>query len=184
VYRDDECRPLGANTDAQAVIECLSESAGGLGDRKALVLGAGGVSRAIAFALQDAGAEVLIANRTVERAQELATAVGCSATTFDEASEFPYDILVNGTSVGMREEKTPWPSERHRPGSVVFDTVYTPLETTLLQEAEAAQATCVCGMRMFINQALGQYFRWTGREAPAEVMQRAALEALGSPPGC
>jgi shikimate 5-dehydrogenase len=61
---------------------------------------------------------------------------------------------------------------------VVFDTVYTPLETRLLKDAGAAGATTVCGLDMFIAQAVGQFERWTALPAPEHLMYRLALERL------
>lgn len=181
VYRDDEGRTVGANTDAPAAVDCVESCGGQIDGRRVLLLGAGGVSRAIAFAMHDAGADVTIANRTPARAQALANEVGCQATSLDAAGDLAYDVLVNGTSVGMNDDSaSPWPEQAHRNGSVVFDTVYTPMETRLLREAQERGGQPVCGLTMLIGQALGQYERWTGLEAPASLMQRVALEHLGA----
>jgi len=148
-------------------------------------IGAGGVSRAIAFAVAERGATVLIANRGHDRAQELADEVGGEACALDAAPQRRYDVLINGTSVGMggrdhpSPSESPWPRAGHHRDSVVFDTVYTPLETALIKEAQMAGATTVCGLSMFIGQALGQFSRWTGREAPEGLLYRLALERLG-----
>lgn len=181
IYRDrkDPRRTIGANTDAPAAVECVEQCLGTLSGRRVLLLGAGGVGRAIAFAMHAAGGEVFIANRHHEKAEALAAEVGCQATHLEAATELSYDVLVNGTSVGMNEDATPWLAARHRPKSLVFDTVYRPLETRLLREAAAANCQPVCGLSMLIKQALGQFRRWTGLDAPEPLMQRAALEALG-----
>ena len=162
----------GANTDAGAIVSCVAGAAGDLRGKSVLVLGAGGVARAAVHALAQAGARVTITNRTRARAEELAAEVG--ATVSDDGREVAYDILVNGTSQGMgKPEETPWPAERHRPGTVVFDTVYTPRETRLLRDARAAGATPVYGGDMFLHQAEAQFRRFTGQEAPVGVMARA-----------
>ena len=75
------------------------------------------------------------------------------------------------------DETTPWPWP-HRADSIVFDTVYTPLETRLIKEAQMAHATTICGLSMFIGQAVQQYQRFTGIDAPETLMQRLALERL------
>ena len=122
---------------------------------------------------------MVITNRTPQRAVELAAEVGGVAVTESEAFAVAYDVLVNGTAVGMgKPEESPWPAARHRRGSVVFDTVYTPLETRLLCDARAAGARIVHGLDMFILQAAEQYRRFTGREAPVAVMRAAALARL------
>jgi 3-dehydroquinate dehydratase/shikimate dehydrogenase len=168
VYRDRDLKPVGANTDALAVISCLEEQLGCLTNRQVLVLGAGGVARAIA-------------NRTPDKARELAQEVGVSFLSLDQALSLPFDVLVNGTASGMgKPDESPWPSDHHREGSVVFDTVYHPLETRLLRDAQRAGARPVGGLEMLIRQALGQYHRWTGRDAPEHLMYRACLDRLGA----
>jgi len=185
IYRDDANAAVGANTDASAAVTCVEAQAGTLRGRRVTILGAGGVSRAIAFAVAEKGAHVLIANRGHERAQELASEVGGESCALDEAPRRPFDVLINGTSVGMGAKdlpapvESPWPRDAHHRDSVVFDTVYTPLETALIKEAQMAGATTVCGLSMFIGQALGQFSRWTGREAPEGLLYRLALERLG-----
>jgi shikimate 5-dehydrogenase len=88
-------------------------------------------------------------------------------------------VLVNGTSVGMgKPDDTPWAAERHRPGSVVFDTVYTPMVTRLLREAKAAGATPILGVEMFVAQAVEQYRRFTGREPPIDTMRQVVIARL------
>jgi 3-dehydroquinate dehydratase/shikimate dehydrogenase len=174
---DGGCR--GANTDASAIVACLEEACGRLHGKRVLLLGAGGVARAAAHCLTAAGCRVAIANRTRERAVELAATCGASVVDPEPAAAGAYDILVNGTSVGLKEDRSPWPAHAHHSGSVVFDTVYVPLETRLLREALAAGARTVCGLEMFIHQAAEQYRRWIGQAAPRTVMRRAALEGLG-----
>ncbi len=183
VYRDGEGRLIGANTDAVAIAACLEAQLGTLHGRTVLVLGAGGVARAAVHACRDRGAEVRIANRTATRAKELAAETGCVAIDWNDAPAIPYDVLINGTAVGMRKEgrdldESPWPAEAHRPGSVVFDTVYIPLETKLLRDAQLAGCRTICGLDMFISQAEGQFSRWFHRQAPGPLMRRVALERL------
>jgi 3-dehydroquinate dehydratase / shikimate dehydrogenase len=166
IYRSDTGSTIGANTDAVAIVRCLEEAVGVLACQRVLVLGAGGAARAAALACRLKGADVTIANRTYARAHELALTSDCHAVELSEAPRRPYDVLINGTSVGMgKPEDTPWPREAHRAASVVFDTVYTPLQTRLLREAAAAGATTICGLDMFIDQAVGQFTRWTAIEA-------------------
>ncbi len=170
---------IGGNTDANAIVRCLEIAVGRLEGRKVLVLGAGGVARTAAFACKAKGAIITVANRTEGRGRDLAAEVGCEAVALERAGGCAYDVLVNGTSVGMgKPNESPWPAAWHRSGTVVFDTVYTPLETRLLREAVAAGAITVCGLDMFISQAVGQFCRWTGGEAPEHLMYRLALERL------
>lgn len=169
----------GGNTDAAAIIACVEGAAGDLRGKTVLCLGAGGVGRAIAHALASRGAKLVIVNRTHARAVELATEVGGVAVSESEAYGVAFDVLVNGTAVGMgKPQESPWPAERHRPGTVVFDTVYTPLTTRLLHDAQAAGARTVPGLDMFILQAAEQYRRFTGREPDTALMRAAALARL------
>jgi 3-dehydroquinate dehydratase/shikimate dehydrogenase len=174
---------VGANTDAGAIIACVEGAAGTLTGKTVLCLGAGGVGRAIAHALASRGAKIVIANRTAERATELAAEVGGQAVAWDAATGVAYDVLVNGTAQGMgKPDESPWPAAAHRPGTVVFDTVYVPLETRLLREAKAAGATVVAGLDMFILQAADQYGRFTGQAAPQDLMRATALGRLTALP--
>jgi 3-dehydroquinate dehydratase/shikimate dehydrogenase len=181
VYRDRDLQPLGANTDATAAINCLEGQVGSLAGQRVLVLGAGGVSRAVAFAVRDRGATVVIANRTLDRAEILAADCGGEVVELSAATGVAFDILVNGTAIGMgKPDETPWPAAAHRPGTVVFDTVYTPLETRLLKDAQQAGARTISGLDLLIGQALGQFKRWTDLDAPEPLMYRAALDRLGA----
>lgn len=181
VYRNRDGQVLGANTDVLAVVACLEGAMGSLAGRRVLVLGAGGVARAIAFAAKDRGAQVAIANRSMDKAAALAEEVGATALAVEQAVGLPFDALVNGTAVGMGEpEISPWPAHAHRAGTVVFDTVYHPLETRLLRDAQQAGARTICGLDMLIGQALGQFRRWTGVDAPEPLMMRTALDRIGA----
>ena len=79
---------------------------------------------------------------------------------------------------GVDPAESPWPAGAHRPGTLVFDTVYVPLETRFLRDAQMAGCRTICGLDMFIRQAVGQFNRWTGLAAPEPLMRRAALEQL------
>jgi len=174
-------RLCGSNTDWSAAVGAVT---GGLpeGDslagKSVLLLGAGGAARAMAFGLAERGARVVIANRTHERAVRLAAEVGCAAVPLDAAGSVAYDILVNGTSLGMhpRVDETPLDAARLRPGALVFDSVYNPPETRLLREARAAGCRTVNGLEMFVNQAVEQFELWTGLPAPRAFM-RSVVES-------
>lgn len=165
-----------ANTDHPAALECLhahlTERAEdtrtpvkGLSQSHALVLGAGGVSRAVAFALHRAGATVTIASRTAERAERLAADVGCKSCDWAARHNVdPCDIVVNGTPVGMHPnvDESPLHVSFLRPGLVVFDTVYTPEQTLLVRDARARGCGTVTGVELFIRQAAKQFELFTG----------------------
>jgi shikimate dehydrogenase len=153
------------NTDAGGFLAALGESPRG---RSALVLGAGGAARAVVWALVEAGAaEVSIWNRTPERAEELAAALGARAVAHPE----PAEIAVNATSVGLHEGVLPL-EDLDRP-AVAVELVYgseTPFEIW----ARDGGARVVDGLEVLVRQGGLSFQRWTGIEPPLDVMRRAA----------
>jgi shikimate dehydrogenase len=177
-FEGDEA--VGYNTDAVGAVRALRRHDVAV-DGQALVVGAGGAGRAVAFGLADDGATVTIANRTVERAEALADDVpGASACSLEAvADHLPgTDILVNCTSVGMEEDESPVPAEALHPDLSVLDAVYVPLETRLLQDAAAAGATTVDGAWMLLYQGVAAFERWTGESAPVDAMNEALRAGL------
>jgi len=171
----------GSNTDwsaAVAAIESGLPESDALDGKRVLMLGAGGASRAIAFGLAERGCHLTIANRTHERAVRLATDVGCGIVPLVEIASVPYDILVNGTSLGMhpKVDGTPLDASLLRPDTLVFDSVYNPLDTRLLREARVVGCRTVNGLEMFVNQAVEQFELWTALPAPRSAM-RAVVES-------
>ena len=188
---------VGHNTDAHGFIRSLKERAE-LEPRgkRVLLLGAGGAARAAAFGLAEEGVAALtITNRTREKAKRLAdelrSSIGQVATVSYDAADLEAagnaaDLIVNATSMGMRhgdaEADSPLKARQIAPGSLVYDMVYTPPETPLLKEARRAGASTLGGLPMLIYQGAAAFERWTGKEAPIEVMFRAGEKALTSVP--
>jgi len=174
--------PTGHNTDAAGVRRAFAHHDVTLADRDAVVVGAGGAARATAFALADAGASVHVANRTVERAEELAAAVGDRATAGGldalDARVPDADVLVNATSVGMEEDRSPVPADALHADLAVLDAVYRPLDTRLLREARERGATTVDGAWMLLYQGVEAFELWTGRDAPVAAMNAALRKRL------
>jgi len=176
--------PTGHNTDTAGVRRALAHHGVDLSGT-AVVVGAGGAGRAAAFALADAGVAVAVANRTTERAEDLAAAVDAAGGT---ATGHPLaalgdllagaDILVNATSVGMEEDRSPVPADALHADLAVLDAVYTPVETRLLREAAAAGARTVDGAWMLLYQGVEAFEVWTGREAPVGAMNEALRARL------
>jgi 3-dehydroquinate dehydratase/shikimate dehydrogenase len=175
VFRDGQV--AASNTDIPAAISSLLGHLGphGLLGRRVLLLGAGGVCRGIATGLLQAGAQVTVSSRTLARSEQLALDLGCSAVAWDARTDVPFDCLVNGTPVGMspKIEDTPFPAESLRAGQVVFDTIYVPEHTRLLQEAAKAGCETITGVDMFLHQAAIQFELFTGEAAPLEAMTAA-----------
>ncbi|HXZ85843.1 MAG TPA: shikimate dehydrogenase [Myxococcota bacterium] len=167
------------NTDWIGVTAAL-EPHGPWAGKRALVLGAGGAARAVVYALRRLGMEVALLNRTRERAERVARELGARVGTHGE----PWDLLVNATSVGMAPDAaaTPLDAGLLRPGGLVFDLVYRPLETRLMREARARGLAVQDGLAMLVHQAVEQIRIWSGKRADAELLRRAALDALRSGP--
>jgi shikimate dehydrogenase len=175
----EDGRITADNTDAAGLIDALGESPTGT----ALVLGAGGAARAAAWALKEAGAEVMVWNRTPERASALAQELGIEAVVKPTEA----DLLVNATSVGLDPATTEeqalrelaQPTADRRQPTVVVDLVYRadaspPPITTW---ASRAGARVVDGLEVLVRQGARSFEIWTGREPPLEAMREAARGA-------
>lgn len=179
----DDTVPRGYNTDAAGARRALSEGGVDL-EGRAVVVGAGGAGRAIAFALADEGMDVDVVNRTVETARELAASlpatVAASGHGLDALSTLlaDADVLVNATSVGMEENRSPVPRKALHGEMAVFDAVYRPIETRLLREARVAGATTVDGAAMLLHQGAAAFEHWTGERAPLDAMDDALRARL------
>ena len=157
----DDGRWVGTNTDWIGTLRAL-ERAGPVDGRRAVVLGAGGAARAVVYGLRERGCEVFVLNRSVERAERLVDELGATdAGPLERLADIAPELLVNSTSVGMNEDRSPVDPGWLREGMTVFDAVYAPERTRLLQDAEAAGATPVGGKWMLVYQAVEQLRRWT-----------------------
>jgi shikimate dehydrogenase len=173
-------RLRGYNTDASGAVGALDER-GGVRGKRLLLLGAGGAARALAFAFVDEGADVVIANRTDERAEALAREVGAKQRPFASLENaFDFDIYVNASSAGMTDvdPRSPLPRALFGADKIVMDAVYKPIETELVREARDEGATSIDGTRMLLHQAMGQFALYTGVEAPRAAMETALAQAL------
>ncbi|WP_266075981.1 shikimate dehydrogenase [Haladaptatus caseinilyticus] len=173
--------PAGYNTDAEGARRAFERHDVSLAGTSAVVVGAGGAARAIAFMLADDGARVRIANRTVSRAESLAAVVPeASAHGLEALDDIvpDADILVNATSVGMEDDASPVPAETLHGDLAVMDAVYSPLETRLIREAADRGATTIDGAWMLLFQGVVAFETWTGRTAPVERMDAALRRRL------
>ncbi len=167
------------NTDAPAAVEAIREAAKrkwshGMYGMRALVLGAGGSARAIAWGLRAEGARVILANRTYDRAKALADALRCEVVGWERLIEARAQVVANATSVGMNEDRSPYPAELWKKDMVAFDAVYTPRDTRFLRDARTAGAETADGVEMFLRQANLQLKEWVGRTMPTEVYKELA----------
>ncbi len=171
----------GHNTDTFGFRMSLRSLGLRLGDRRTLVVGAGGAAKAVVHVLLREGARVSVANRTPARADALADA-------FDESLELlsldetphkgPWELLVNATPVGtaVSEAVLPVPEGALARASFVYDLVYNPPETPLLAAARRLGIRGTNGLEMLLQQAAKSFELWTGKSAPIDAMKRAAQE--------
>ncbi|MFC1847233.1 shikimate dehydrogenase [Chloroflexota bacterium] len=182
----------GYNTDGAGFLQTLLERGIEPEGKNVVMIGAGGASRSISFTLADRDAHLTILNRLEEFdwAEELAGKVSQIFTREVKALELNRknlarvlggaEILVNATSVGMSPNisETPVISDLLRPGLVVFDIIYNPIKTRLVNEAEAAGAKAINGVDMLVWQGAIAFEKWTGQKAPVELMREEAIKLL------
>jgi shikimate dehydrogenase len=178
--KEAEIRIRGHNTDGWGALLALQEAGVRIKGSRVLLIGAGGAARAIAYALDREGAELSIANRNIQRAHELAASVGAIGYCLCDLDRLvgQADVIINATSVGMREG-----DGRIIDGSLlkshhaVFDIVYN-RETELIKDARSAGAVAIDGVMMLVYQGARAFEIWTGKKAPADVMERAVRQRL------
>lgn len=181
---------VGYTTDGKGALMALKVKNESPMDRKIVILGAGGASRAISYSLAEEAREIVILNRTLEKAEnlvkDLSSTFGnkvrcgklCRSLMRKELKDA--NLLINATSLGMHptEDKTPVNRGFLRPDLPVFDLVYDPPETRLLREARSVGAKTIEGLTMLVYQGAASFEIWTGKKAPINVMMKAAREKL------
>ncbi|HJU95330.1 MAG TPA: shikimate dehydrogenase [Nitrososphaera sp.] len=181
----------GYNTDVYGFIEPLRKRQVDFRGMHVLLLGSGGAARAVVVALaeQNSIARLVIANRDMGRANELANlgaglGMKCEAVPLDRAQDSSpsCDLIVNATSLGMNNESSIIDYEHISKGSIVYDIVYRPLVTDLIENAKYAQASIVYGYEMLIEQGAKAFEIWTGLSAPRDAMKKNLLGIFGEPP--
>jgi shikimate dehydrogenase len=189
-------RLIGHNTDRSGYLRSLVEAGCPIKGKSVLIVGYGGVERAIAYALAEAGAtSVAVYGRRPEGVSEALAQLRATSPFPMNLEAVPdderdlrmavqaADIVVNCTPIGMlhsgTEGKSAVPGEMLEPGQWVSDAVYNPLETELLRLARERGAHAVDGLGMLVYQAADAIKIWTGRDAPVDIMRSAAMKALG-----
>jgi shikimate dehydrogenase len=184
---------IGYNTDAEGFLEALRHLGGfEPAGKRAVLLGAGGVARAVGFALANAWVKSLAITDIIgEKADELASSLrqlGIETHVLDPEGENLKDVLsncdlvVNCTPVGMKhsatEGQSPLKAELIPKEALIYDVVYNPIETPLLKDAKRAGARTLGGLGMLVYQGAKAFELWTGKEAPVDIMFEAAKGAL------
>src|SRR2546426_743096 len=173
----------GHNTDVYGFRISLRSLGLRVGDRNALVVGAGGAAKAVVDVLLREGAHVQLTNRTASRAEAL-------AKSFDDRIEVlalgiltrkgPWDLLVNATPAGTKgvPDGLPVPEAVIGKAGFIYDLVYNPPVTPLLRAAKRLNRPGASGLAMLVHQGAKAFELWTGQAAPFDAMERAAKEAL------
>jgi shikimate dehydrogenase len=189
IIREVDGSLTGANTDAPAFLASLREAGGyDPAGQTIVILGGSGAARAAAMALAGAGvARLVIANRTIERAEALLGDLLAATADIDPQlfaltpndADLPEllaeaSLIVNATSIGWHGEQSPLPARLIPSSALVFDMIYRP--TQLLHDAATRGARTLDGADMLARQAALAFERWTGQSAPLDLM-RAALHA-------
>ena len=178
VVRAQDGKLYGFNTDTSGVVRPLERRLSTIQDAKILVLGAGGAARAAVFGLKERGAEVFILNRNLATAQKLARRAHARAIKRADLKKYSFDVIINATPVGMGNTKETPLQEKEINTRYVFDMIYDPRETRLLQLAKERGAQIIPGIEMFVHQAARQFEIWTGKPAPQDDMLQVATLAL------
>lgn len=189
---NEDGRLVGTITDGLGTLRAFERAGVSLDGKSILFVGTGGAARAVAFAMAGSCVpkRILVLGRTPERVEELTRDLrtldrvpvdGGSLKDMrpDEAASF--DIVVHATPLGMyghSEGQSSVPRQWLRAGQVVFDMVYRPRETRLLQDAAAAGCTVIHGLEMLLYQAALQFELWTEQQAPEAVMRQVLVQAL------
>lgn len=197
IVRREDGSLMGHNTDGPGFLRSLAEHGHAVAGRAVTLIGAGGSARSVAWACaREGAASVRVVNRTLERAEEVARLVRdttglerVDAVALDSAGAeeavTAADVIVDCTSVGMypRHEVDPVvPGGWMRPGQVVADLTYNPIDTVLLKAARSAGAYTVDGAGMLVHQGAISLQHWSGMQPPVETMRRALLDGLGVAP--
>jgi len=180
----------GYNTDIYGFIEPLHRRHVDFKGMHVLLMGSGGAARAIVVALaqENSIARLIIVNRDIKRANQLAALaaglrMNCEVVTIDRVTDFSptCDLIVNATTLGMNNEPSIIDYQHIEKGSIVYDIVYRPLVTDLIENAKHAQASVVYGYEMLIEQGAKAFEIWTGLPAPRDAMKKNLLGIFGEP---
>jgi 3-dehydroquinate dehydratase / shikimate dehydrogenase len=177
VVRAQDGKLYGFNTDTSGVVRPLEQRIS-LDKAKVLVLGAGGAARAAVFGLKERGCEVYILNRSLGPAQKLARSAHARLMKRADLKKVSFDVIINATPVGMGNSQESPLQEKELNARFVFDMIYDPVETRLVQMARARGATIIPGIEMFVHQAARQFEIWTGKPAPWDEMLQVVHLAL------
>lgn len=172
----------GANTDVAGFLADLEAHFGPVDGKRVAVLGAGGAAHAVCWSLRDVASEVWVVNRSGERAEQLARRFNVRVGGQRELQAC--QLIVNCTSAGLQAGESPVADEWIPAGVELYDLIYNPAVTRLMQVATERGGRAVNGLGMLVRQAAAAFSFWTRHEPPLDVMFRAAKDALGGSSPC
>ncbi|ADB18672.1 shikimate 5-dehydrogenase [Pirellula staleyi DSM 6068] len=183
-----EGKPVGYNTDYRASMASIDrlfggdEKQSGLAGKTALLLGAGGVSKAIACGLRRRGCDVVIASRTLEKSEALAKKFKARTIDWKLRHSVQAHLVVNGTPLGMHPnlDESPIDEGYFSTDMVAFDTVYNPEQTLFIKRAREAGAKTITGIDMFVGQAALQFKLFTAHDPPMDLMRQTIRRAISA----
>ncbi len=194
---DENCKKIGAvntvlnddgilrgfNTDMDGFLEPIKRKEIKIKNSKILLLGAGGAARAIVTGFQKEGAnEIIIANRTKENGDKLtefSKKIGLNARSVYleemDVLDKKFDFIVNASSLGLNGEKNIIPEKFFTEETTVYDIVYKPVKTDLINKAKEKNCKIIFGYEMLLGQAIRSFEIWLDKKAPYEIMKRSIL---------
>ena len=194
---DENCKRIGAvntvlnddgilrgfNTDMDGFLEPIKRKEINIKNSKILLLGAGGAARAIVAGFQKEGAdEIVIVNRTKENGEnltEFSKKNGLDARSIDieemDVLDSKFDFIVNASSLGLKGEKNVIPEKFFNEKTTVYDIVYKPIKTDLINKAKEKNCKIIFGYEMLLGQAIRSFEIWLDKKAPYEAMKRSIL---------
>jgi shikimate dehydrogenase len=172
----------GYNTDASGGAKALIDVYGDISKANLVILGAGGAANALASYLKPRVENIIILNRSKDKARALAERIDSEYGSIidDQSMVQSADIILNATPIGMHPQigVSPIDKKHLNESQLVYDIVYNPLKTQLLLDAEEIGARTLGGLWMLVHQGAKAFQIWTGAEANVQTMYEAAEKAL------
>lgn len=176
----------GYNTDVFGFLEPFKIRNISISDYVVLLLGAGGVARAvIAACSQEHVRNIVVVNTNLERAKQLSQLsknIGVNIQTINITQineyEYDYDLIVNATPLGLNNEPSIISDTMIKKNTIVYDLVYRPMQTNLLKQAQKQNAVVIYGYEMLLHQASKSFELWHNRESPLDIMKQAILRGF------